>query len=312
MRVMTRLRYAIRARPNPVVKAAIVILAVALPTLARWFLVHNYYGAPFVLYFPVILLIAIIIGWRWAAIAAVASGGVAIWLFWPASFQIVGPQQIAVMTMFTISATTMIAIGQLLRDAVLTIDAQARQSEEFNRELQHRTKNSIQMMRALASQASKATDPAEFYKTLGGRLAALAKANELLRFGALEACDINELMRATIAPFNAAQISFSGPSVRISRDGCTPLMMALHELGTNASKYGALSSEHGRVDIDWRSPEDGGTIEIVWRESGGPPVSEPTRRGIGARLLTANGDLHRIALDYLESGVICELSVGRG
>jgi two-component sensor histidine kinase len=312
MPVMGYVRRGIRSRPTLGEKAVRVILAVAIPTALRWLLVGFSYGAPFALYFPAILMIAVLIGWRSAAVTALASAAVAVYLFWPVEFLVIGRQQAAVLVMFTLSAGTMIAIGQLLRDAVLEIDAQARQSEDFNRELQHRTKNSIQMMRALASQASKATDPAEFYNTLGGRLAALAKANELLRFGALEACDMDALMRAAVAPFNAAQIRFGGPPCCVSRNGCTPLMMALHELGTNASKYGALSSEQGRVEIAWAIAEAGGAVDIRWAETGGPPVSDPVRKGIGARLLAPSGGMRAVTVRYLPGGVVCELSVEQG
>lgn len=311
MRGLAILTRAIRSRPSLVEKAVRTLLAVAVPTFLRWAMVGDAYGAPFVLYFPAILMIAVLIGWRSAVVTTVASAIVAVYMFWPPAFVAVGRQQVLLLLMFALSGGTMIAIGQLLRDAVLTIDAQVRQSEEFNRELQHRTKNSIQMMRALASQASKATDPEEFYDTLGGRLAALAKANELLRFGALEKCDMDDLMRKAIAPFNGAQIHFAGPPCCVSRDGCTPLMMALHELGTNASKYGALSVETGRVDIRWWIGEGDESVVIDWTETGGPAVTAPTRKGIGARLLSASGGVREVTVDYRPEGVACQLVVAQ-
>jgi two-component sensor histidine kinase len=310
--LMEHIRRRMRTTPTIGEASVRVILAVLAPTLLRWALLGNLYGSPFVLYFPVILLIAVLLGWRAGVVTATGSCIVAVCLFWPASFLVVGGQQVAVIVMFALSAATMIAIGQLLRDALLEIDTRARQSEDFNRELQHRTKNSIQMMRALASQASKATDPAEFYATLGGRLAALAKANELLRFGALETCDMDTLMKAAIAPFNSRQFSLGGPVCCVSRNGCTPLMMALHELGTNASKYGALSIERGKVEIGWRVAETDSAVEVRWRETGGPAVSEPTRKGIGARLLAPNGALRAVTVHYLPDGVVCEMTVEQG
>jgi len=313
---MTGLEYirrGIRSKPTFWEKAIRTVFAIAIPTGVRWLLVGQEPGAPFVLYFPAILMIAVLLGWRSAAVTALGSCIVAVFMFWPPEYILqLGRQQITILFMFALSAGTMIAIGQLLRNAVLEIETRARQSEDFNRELQHRTKNSIQMMRALASQASRATDPAEFYATLGGRLTALAKANELLRFGALEACEMHELMQAAVAPFNAQQIAYSGPSCRISRNGCTPLMMALHELGTNASKYGALSTEEGKVRIYWHLAEDDGAIRITWEEIGGPPVQEPARRGIGTRLLAPSGDMREVDVRYLPQGVVCELTVEPG
>jgi hypothetical protein len=115
-----------------------------------------------------------------------------------------------VLTMFAITAGVMIFVGDVLRASVLENAERARQSDAFNRELQHRTKNALQMMRALAAQTSKATHPAEFYEKLAGRLGALAKANELLRFGALNSCDIADLVRAAVAPFGHEQITTRG------------------------------------------------------------------------------------------------------
>lgn len=307
------IRRGILSRPSFLEKAVRTILAIVIPTFLRWILVGDTYGAPFVLYFPAILMIAVLLGWRSGAFTAVGSAIVAVYLFYPPEFITnFGRQPAMILVMFALSAATMVAIGQQLRDAVLEIEDRARQSEDFNRELQHRTKNSLQMMRALASQASKATDPAEFYETLGGRLGALAKANELLRFGALEACEMNELIRAAVTPFGKARISFTGPRCHVSRNGCTPLMMALHELGTNASKYGALSRDEGKVEIGWRVIEQDGLIELTWREADGPPVKPPTRKGLGSRLLRPNGDMRSVTLKYEPSGVVCEIAVAQG
>lgn len=308
---MDFIRRGIRAKPSVAAKVTRTILAIAVPTFLRWFFVDSY-GAPFVLYFPAILMVAVLIDWRHALVTAIASAVVGVFMFWPAEYLAdFGQSQIAILVMFALSAGAMIAIGHLFRESVLEIEERVRQSEDFNRELQHRTKNALQMMRALASRASKATDPAEFYETLGGRLGALAKANELLRFGALEACSMQELMQAALAPFNVEQISVSGPDCRVSRGGCTPLMMAVHELGTNASKYGALSQDGGRVTVTWQADDAAGRVTLLWTETGGPPVDPPTRKGLGARLLMPSGDVRDVTVDYRREGVVCRLSVAQ-
>ena len=100
----------------------------------------------------------------------------------------------------------------------------------------YRTKNILQMIHALASRASKTTDPVLFYEALSGRLKALDRANELLRFGTLHSCELRTLVEAAITPFNISQIEVHGPDTAISERACTPLMLALHELCTNATK----------------------------------------------------------------------------
>ncbi|WP_184250066.1 sensor histidine kinase [Novosphingobium chloroacetimidivorans] len=180
-------------------------------------------------------------------------------------------------------------------------------NEEFNRELQHRTKNSIQMVSALASQASKAPDPAAFYDKLAARLNALAKANELLRYGVLAACDMEELVTGSFAPFAREQITVQGPKCCVAKDACTPLVMALHELGTNAKKYGALSRPEGHVEISWEIMDD--QIKVSWCESGGPPVSTPTRKGLGTRLITQQSQFRAVSLDFSSAGLTCQISI---
>ncbi len=303
------IRQAIRAKPSLIECLARTSLAVAVPTLMRWLIDRGAYGAPFLLYFPAIQMIATYLGWRWGVAAAVGSGVAGALVFMPPVYSLTAAwPELVVLMLFALSAGTIIVIGHLLRTSVLENAQRAQQSEDFNQELQHRTKNSLQMMRALASRASKATDPAEFYEQLAGRLGALAKANELLRFGALRSCEIRDLVEAAIAPFGNGQIATNGPGCRVAREACTPLMMALHELGTNANKYGSLSQPHGKVHLTWRTAENG-EIELEWLESGGPLVSPPTHKGLGSRLLTPHGKMTAISVQYLPNGVICTIRV---
>lgn len=302
------IRRSVRARPSSIEGLLRSALAVAVPTTMRWFIDKGANGAPFLLYFPAIQMISTFLGWRWGALTAVGSGIAGAYFFMPSVHPLPTSWSAAVvLAMFGIAAGTIVVIGNLLRASLLENAERARQSEEFNRELQHRTKNSLQLMRALASQASKATDPAEFYETLAGRLGALAKANELLRFGALKSCDITGLVEAGIAPFSRDQIVTRGPGCQVARQACTPLVMALHELGTNAHKYGALSCSRGRVDLAWQV--DGDEIELTWTESGGPPVAPPTRRGLGSRLLTTQGRMKVSAISYPPEGLTCTIRV---
>ncbi len=304
---------AIKAEPSTGECIVRTVLAVAIPTGMRWLIDGGASGAPFVLYFPAIQMIATYLGWRWGALTALGSGLAGWGIFLPPTlgFALHWPQLIA-LGLFSISAATMVLVGHVFRGAVLELGARARQSDDFNQELQHRTKNSLQMMRALASQASKATDPGEFYEMLGGRLGALAKANELLRFGALKSCDIGDLVGAAIAPFEAARFAIRGPDLSVSRNACTPLMMALHELATNASKYGALSVPGGTVRIGWRAAGEPGLFHLSWEEVGGPVVAEPTRKGMGSRLLRATGGIPEVTHRFLPGGVVCDMTVAGG
>jgi two-component sensor histidine kinase len=162
-------------------------------------------------------------------------------------------------------------------------------------------------VRALASRAARSTDPAEFYRTLSGRLDAMAKANELLSIGNLEACTIADLVGAAMQPFPAWAIDASGPPASIAAEPAMQLMMVLHELGTNAMKYGALSADGGRVQIAWT--RDGDELAITWTERGGPGVKPPIKKGLGSRMLAPGGALRAVDLDYRPEGVLCRLRV---
>jgi two-component sensor histidine kinase len=296
-------------RNSPAEKVVRTALAVIIPTVLRWLIDRGAYGTTLVIYLPAILMIAVYLGRKWGFLAIAGSVVAVVFVLPPLLAASLVWAYAVSMVLFVASSVLMVVIGDSLRNAVMELQERTRQAEAFNQELQHRTKNALQMMRALASRATGATDPAAFYESLSGRLGALAKANELLRFGALEACELRELVDAAIKPFNARQIELDGPDVAISRDACTPLMMALHELCTNATKYGALSCPEGSVEIRWDTGEGGDCVEFEWAESGGPPVEQPKSKGLGMRLLVANGGMKAVSLRFRPQGVRCRITV---
>nr|WP_281384455.1 sensor histidine kinase [Novosphingobium flavum] len=204
-----------------------------------------------------------------------------------------------------------IATGQVLRRLVQENEAHLKQQETFNAELQHRTKNALQIMRALIARGPRGEDPASYFETLAGRLDALAKANELLRFGALESAELGAMIKAAISPFDAARFELDGPPCQVARQAVTPLMLALHELCTNSTKYGALSVDAGMVAVKWGTAGDAAHpgIELVWRETGGPRVRQPTHRGLGTRLLTPHSGLAAVHQDWRPEGLVCSMTV---
>jgi len=119
--------------------------------------------------------------------------------------------------------------------------------------------------------------------------------------------DVQQIVEQAVAPFNeTGRIAYHGPKVTVSHHTTTSLSLALHELATNAIKYGALSTSHGRVAIDWSLSGD--QFEMRWKEAGGPPVVEPARRGFGTKLIQMLGtslrgkaeiDFHPTGLEFL-------------
>ena len=153
-------------------------------------------------------------------------------------------------------------------------------------ELNHRVKNMLALVQALAMQSFKGERrPGEGYAAFQDRLASLAAAHDLLTRDQWEGVTLGELVAEATRVHTAqdGRIHASGPHVVVTPKAAIALVLALHELGTNAAKYGALSTPQGAVDIHWAV--EGGRLRIIWRESGGPPVGTPVRQGFGLRMI---------------------------
>jgi PAS domain S-box-containing protein len=200
-------------------------------------------------------------------------------------------------------------------------DIDARKAEERHREvligeLNHRMKNMMAVVQAIAAQSLKADlSPDDARRTFEGRLAALARAQDVATSRNWEKVALADLVDRAIAPFRqSGRFACAGPDLHLPARAAISLSLALHELATNAVKYGALSVEAGRVEIGWTlgAGEDGAPgMELVWRETGGPPVAAPGRRGFGSRLIERSlaAELGgRVALDFAPDGLVCTVA----
>jgi PAS domain S-box-containing protein len=178
-------------------------------------------------------------------------------------------------------------------------------------ELNHRVKNTLATVQAIASQSFR-TLAREDFETFHDRLVALARAHDLLIQVNWEATDLREIVRQSLAPLCSNQtnnrLTVEGPAVLIPANRAASWSMALHELCTNALKHGAFKTEAGQVNIKWGAPERG-RLHFRWSEHGGPPVTEPRHRGFGSRLIESLG--HELAgstnVRFEPGGVICTI-----
>ena len=177
-------------------------------------------------------------------------------------------------------------------------------------ELNHRVKNTLAMIQAVAAQTFRnANDLPQAQATFSARIIALARANDLLTGENWEGASLSDIVAGVSVAHAGNQpdrFTAKGPAVRLSPKAALSLSMAMHELGTNAVKYGALSKDAGRVDVSWTIND--GRMRIEWRESGGPPVTTPERRGFGSRLVERGlagemGGTAQIVFD--PAGVVC-------
>ena len=186
-------------------------------------------------------------------------------------------------------------------------------------ELNHRVKNTLATVQSLASQTARgAPTPADFRERFEGRLIALSKAHDQLTVHHWESADLRELLNAGFAPYGVGpeRIVLRGEDLVLRPRAALTLAMAFHELVTNAAKYGALSAAGGRIEIRWQPVEAGGDgrrmLHIEWTEQGGPPVTEPERRGFGSRLIEGSVGAElggRARLTFAPKGLRCAFDI---
>jgi chemotaxis family two-component system sensor kinase Cph1 len=181
-------------------------------------------------------------------------------------------------------------------------------------ELDHRVKNTLANIEALVMQTSVGADSlSAFVKGLAARIQSMAKAHSLLSQSRWEGVSINNLLMEELDPYIRENALFEiiGPDLVLTSKSALALSLAIHELCTNAAKYGAFSTPGGRVTIRWTLTEAGG-VNLSWTESGGPVVSPPTRRGFGSTLIERALAMEtdgQAFLRYLPGGVVCDVSL---
>lgn len=181
-----------------------------------------------------------------------------------------------------------VVTGVLVEGYDVTARIMAEQQRiELMREMAHRMKNSMAMVQAIATQTLRQVSTVEEGReAISGRIAALARAQDILTRADWETADIREVIDAALDALDHARTRFHlrGGQVILGSQQALGLSLALHELATNAVKYGALSNDTGQIEIVWSVDRDG-QFNLSWQEKGGPPVAQPQRTGFGSRLI---------------------------
>lgn len=183
-------------------------------------------------------------------------------------------------------------------------------------ELAHRVKNTLATVQSIASMSFRQSQGPEALRGFQDRLQALVRGHDLLTQKDWRHADLSEVVKAAVAPVNAAhghRIMFSGAPVDLPPATAVPMAMILHELCTNALKYGALSNADGTVTIRWTaSPHERGVaISLIWSEEKGPPVTPPGQEGFGSRLISSlTQQMHgSFEARYPPSGLVCNIKL---
>ncbi len=213
--------------------------------------------------------------------------------------------------------------GRAVRMLGTVMDVTARrQAEQQARlladELQHRVKNTLALVQAIVHQTLRsASTPAEAQAALSPRLVALGRAHDMLTQAKWEGSDLRAVLEAALKPHDdgaEGRFRMTGPQLWLHSQAAMSVALLLHELGTNAAKYGALSSSRGRVDIDWTVSDTAADacreFHLTWRERGGPPVQPPARRGFGSKLIErglASAFGGSASLTFARDGLVCRV-----
>lgn len=225
---------------------------------------------------------------------------------------------------YLVSAAPLRISGNRISGAVVTmVDLSQRKAAEMQqhllmRELDHRVKNTLTLVLSICSRTASSTDTVQAFQTaFSGRIQALAATHSLLTDKSWTSLELREVVRSELAPYidaGADQVVIEGLNIAVLPRAAIAFGLILHELATNAVKYGALSQPSGRVTVRAidRKPDGGGPLVLEWREAGGPPVAPPQQNGFGhtliARALRYSPEGGAIC-DFDPSGVVCRISI---
>ena len=182
-------------------------------------------------------------------------------------------------------------------------------------ELNHRVKNTLATVQSIATQTfQNSANPDEATRKFDERLRALAEAHNVLSEERWADAGVRDIVQNALAPFimkGSRRIHMSGPDMRLAPRAALMTSLVLHELATNATKYGALSGTDGQIFVDWSPLGDNDErMQLVWRERRGPAVSPAERKGFGSRLIEQGFPAQlqgRAVLEFLPGGVVCTL-----
>lgn len=187
-------------------------------------------------------------------------------------------------------------------------------------ELNHRVKNTLSTVQSIVSQAMRLqSDPQVIRESIESRIFALSRSHDLLTRVNWASAGLHDLVDIALEPFRVAvgrteRFVMEGENILLPPKATLALGIALHELATNAVKYGAFSNERGTLTIAWaiETSASGDRLHLTWRESGGPAVAAPTRKGFGSQVLE-RGLAHELEglvhLDYRVEGVVCTIEI---
>jgi two-component sensor histidine kinase len=263
----------------------------------------------FATYYPAVLLSTLWAG-TGSGLLAMAVGGVVGWYAFVQpvySFEIKELATLVSLALYVVSALVIVWVAQQYRTAAAALAGKDRERELLTGELLHRMRNMITVVQAIIKLTL--SHDREVSEKLARRIAAAASSDGLMHDDTSFPSSLTELLTSELTGYERARFILSGPETELALDQSRAVALSIHELATNAVKYGALSCPEGRVLVSWKqAPAE---LQLVWQELGGPPVTASTRDGFGSQfvrqILAKTGG--SIKTDWLEAGVVHRISL---
>ena len=299
-----------RLSPGSAEAYAFATFLIVIASLVRWGLglVADDTQA-FTTYYPAVLIAALVSGAGAGIFAALLGGTIAWWTFLPPHFAflpLTAGQEIDLATYVFASLLIVWAADHYRR-----LTKRLEDEEKFRKlaveELAHRLKNKLATIQSIIS--FQLREEPQVKNAILNRLNALSATDDLIMAAQGQGARIRDILTSELAPYGRSRISMEGPDCLLSPKLALTMALLVHELATNAAKYGALSNAVGKLSIDWRL--SGARLNIDWREHGGPIITTPIHQGFGTRLLLRSLDQFdgTIETAFETTGLVCKLSV---
>ena len=293
--------------------AATVLVVIA--SLARWGL--DFVGQPllpYTAYYPAILFATYIGGLSVGFYAAILAGLIGWWAFLPPHlvFFVLKPKAGLEVLTFVMASGFIIWGANSYRKLVRNhrdIAVQLQNEEKLRKvaveELAHRLKNKIATIQSIVSYQLRGHP--ELRDAIVDRLIALSRTDDLIMAAQGQGADLRDLLETELSAYEVSRVLLAGPTVFLPAKLALTMTLLVHELATNAAKYGALSTQGGVVSIHWSVSDH--VLDLFWSETGGPSVAQPTRHGFGLRLISGAMDQFHGSTEttFASSGVVCRV-----
>jgi two-component sensor histidine kinase len=263
----------------------------------------------FTTFYPAVLFAALVGGVSAGMYAAVLGGIIAWWAFMipPFAFLLRTFGQVESELIYIFACLLIVWAADHHRSLTKRLEDEEKFRKLTVEELAHRLKNKIATIQAIIS--FQLRDNPQIRSALIGRLTALSATDDLILETQGQGAGLREILAAELDPYEASRVAIAGPAILLSPNLATTMALLVHELATNAAKYGALSRATGHVAISWSLSD--GRLNLEWRESGGPVVSTPTQTGFGMQLLSQALSQFEgmVETEFEATGLLCKMSV---